>query len=229
MKFLPGPIMTAMSGSIGGTTYSHNKGGQYMRARSMPTLVTSSAAMNAKSYLATASTAWQALTAAQRLSWTRWAQSTPVADKLRQSLILSGHQAFVKLNTRRQQLGLALLTAPPADVQPEGLVTLSGTYDIGAGNFTVVFTPSPLGATNSLWLYAAVLKSAGKSYVQNLLRLVYIGAADTASGVDPQTNIEARLGTLVVGDVVVYQAHVINRDTGLVSTPLRTQGTVVST
>lgn len=218
-----------LSGSMGGVVASHNRGGAYLRARSVPTTSTSNAALNAKAYLATASQGWQGLTSAQRLTWEDWAAINPVTDKFGEQRVLSGHQAYVQLNRRLLQASIAAISVPPVTAPPVGLLTFTGTYDIGMGDFQVVYTATPLGAAESLYLWGAVVNSAGRAYVQNLYKLVYIGAAATASPIDAQTELEARFGTLQVGQYVHWLAQVLDRASGRVSTPSKTSGVVVTT
>jgi len=142
---------------------------------------------------------------------------------------LTGQAAFVQLNTRLTQAGDAALTAPPITSAPVALVTLTGTWDIGAGTFELAFTATPLAANEKMWVRAAVVNSAGISYVKNLLRVVVISAAAQATGLDTQTDIEAVFGTLVIDQRVHIWAAVFDDETGLLSVPLSVSGTVVST
>lgn len=218
-----------LSGSMGGVVASHNRGGAYLRARAIPVTSTSSAALDAKGYLTTASQAWAGLTDAQRLTWADWASINPVADAFGEQRILSGHQSYVQLNRRLLQCGQSQISVPPVSAAPAGLTLLQYSFDIGAGNFQVAWTPTPLGASEGLYLRAAVVNSAGRSYVRNLYKLVYIGAAATASPIDPQSAIEARFGTLQAGQYVHIFAQVVSLADGRVSGALTASGVVVST
>jgi hypothetical protein len=74
-----------------------------------------------------------------------------------------------------------------------------------------------------------VVDSAGINYVQNLRKLVKVSSKNQATGLDTQADIEARFGTLSVGQKVTIDAAAFDSTTGLLSTPLRVVGTVVST
>jgi len=228
-KIRGGALVGEISGSIGSTVFSHNRGGAYIRNRSIPTTVTSAAALAAKAFLASASSAYASLTAAQKLSWQSWADNNPIFDSFGEKRILSGHQAYVQINRRILQAGDTQLADPPLGVAPDGLTTLTGTWDIGAGSFELAFAPTPLAANQRMWTQAAVVNSAGIKYVSNLLRLVEISSAAQATGYDIQAAIEARLGTLQVGQYVHVQLAVYDEDTGLLSRPIRTSGVVVTT
>lgn len=228
-KFTPGPMVAAISGSQGGTVFSRNRYGAYTRFRAIPVTSTTEFALNAKSRLATASQAWNSISAAQRLSWKSWAAQNPVVDPLGQQQILAGNAAYIQLNARLAAQGTPPISAPPIVDAPTALLTLSATYDIGAGTFELAFTTTPLGAGNVLIINAAVVNSAGIEYVRNFMKQVGFSAAAQASPFDPQTLIEARFGALVVGQLVHYEIAVLDTATGLKSEPLKTSGTVITT
>lgn len=228
-KFTPGPTVAAVSGSIGGTTYSRNRYGAYMRFRAKPVIATSAAATQAKNFMTAASQAWRGLTAAQRLQWGTWAQGNPIIDNLGMPQILQGNSAYCRLATRLLQMGQALPTAPPSEAAPDALATMTITADIGAGTSEIAFTATPLAAGLRLWGYFAVVDSAGITYVQNLRKLCVISDAAQATDYDYQTDVEARFGTLSVGQVVIADVAVADEDTGLISGFLRAQATVVTT
>ncbi len=229
MKFTPGPTIAAASGSIGGTVYSHNRGGMYTRNRSIPITSSSSFALNAKQRLATASQDWQSLTDAQRFSWANWALQNPVTDALGFPRHLSGHQAFTGLNARRAGHGDASLNDPPIVPAPDGLLTLVLTADIGTGDVEIAFTATPLGANTHLDLEAAVTNSPGITNVNNLLKCVVFSADAQASPFVFEADLIARLGTLVVGQKVFVRVSVYDTATGQKSLPLTSSAVVIST
>jgi hypothetical protein len=227
--FTLGPLAGAVSGSIGGTTFSHNRGGSYMRRRAIPVVSTSPAALAAKNRLAAGSQAWQTLTDGQRLAWTEWSNENPSVNALGNQITLTGHQSFVGNHSRQLNAGTATLTAPPIVVAPDPLISLTASFDIGIGDFDIVFTATPIGAAELLWLVVSVHNSPAINYVENIKRFVGVSTAAQASPFDSQALIEAKFGTLVVGQHVDIFAHVFSSDTGLLSTALRVNGTVVST
>lgn len=229
MKIKLGAMVGQASGSVGSTTASHNRYGTYMRRRAIPVISTTTAAMNAKARFGQMSSAWGDLTDAQRLAWKTWAQSNPIIDRLGDAQILDGHAAYVQINTRLNQAGTAALTVPPLGSAPTALTTYAATYDIGAGTSTLVYTPSPIGAANRLWLQAAVLDNPARNYVRNLLRVVHISAVNAASPYDYQSAVEAVFGPLQVGQKLVLQAYVFDNSTGMLSAPIQLSGIITST
>lgn len=228
MKFT-GTFVAAVSGSLAGLTGSRNKGGQYLRARAVPTTATSVPAINAKARLAGASAAWGGLTDTQRDSWTRYGTIKPSINPLGEAKIISGINAYNAIYTRMNLAGDAPLASPPIGPDPNALATASATFDIGAGTTLLTFTPTPLGAANRLWLEAALVDSAGINYVQNLKRFIVASALNLATGYDYSAAVQAVLGPLSVGQKLVLFPMVYSSTTGLLSRPRRVEGIIIST
>jgi len=229
MKFTPGIAVGAMSGSVGGVTASRNRYGPYFRVRAKPVISTTPDAQQAKGIFTTQTTRWQTLTDAQRLAWEAYAETHLVNNSLGIPQALTGHQAFVGINSRIDRAGGTLLDDPPAATAPNGLESLVLSADIGIGTFDVTYTPTPLAADDQLWVLACVQNSAGKTYIENLLRLVQISSAAQASPLDIQAAVEAKFGTLIVGQKVSTKVGVYDGVTGLLSNFLRADAIVVST
>ena len=224
-----GPMVSEASGKIGGSVYARNRGGAYVRDWTKPLKSTSPAALAAKSRLAAYSQAWQALTDAQRASWKAWAAANPVINRLGESRVLSGNQAYVQINGVLGAIGSATVSVPPTGTAPASLITLAADGDIGAGDFDLTYTATPLAADDKLYIQACVVASAGISYVNNLLRLIGVSAGAQASPFDVQSLFEARFGTPNVGDTVHFAVSVVDSVTGLLSQPIRDFVIVTST
>lgn len=229
MKVMYGGPVANASGSLAGVVASHNRGGSYFRRRTVPVKATTTYATNAKARLAAASSAWKGLTGAQRFAWETWASTNPIVDTLGEKRILSGQQAYIKLNSRILFIGGSQISVPPVVSAPNALTSVTLTADIGAGNFEVAFTPTPLAAGLSAWVQAAVVDSAGITFVQNLYKLVQVSAAAAASPLSIQTAVEDRFGSLIVGQQVFVAVSVLNRAAGLLSQPSLSRAIVVST
>jgi hypothetical protein len=229
MKVMYGGPVANASGSLAGVVASHNRGGSYFRRRTVPVKSTTTYATNAKARLAAASSAWRTLTAAQRFSWETWAQTNPVVDRLGEKRILTGQQAYIQLNVRILFIGGTQILVPPVIGGPNALTSVTLTADIGSGDFEVAFTPTPLATGLSAWVRAAVVNSAGITFVQNLYKLCVVSAAAQASPLTLDTDIESRFGTLIVGQQVFVAVHVMRRADGQLSQPALSRAIVVST
>lgn len=137
MKF-KSQLVTAASGSLGGVTFAHNRGGMYVRGRATPTNPNSTAQQAARANLSSLVNYWNInLTTAQRLAWSVYAQNVSVLNALGDAIFLTGQQMFVRCNGVRLRAGMALVD--------DGPVTFSMT----------TLTPPVLTATNPSTLSVA--------------------------------------------------------------------------
>jgi hypothetical protein len=114
MKFTS-PLFSAVSGSIGGTTYSHNKGGMYARVRNTPPDKRSDPQLYWRPVWKALTLLWATLTEPERESWRLYASQVPRTDRLGQVKALSGHQHFFRSNAVRWGLfdsGTLIRSAP---------------------------------------------------------------------------------------------------------------------
>jgi len=225
----PGPLAGQISGRVGGIVFSRNRGGDYVRNGPSPTNPQTAYQVAVRNALALASTAWKDMTDAQRLAWADWARANPVRNRLGESIRLQGNAAYVALNSRMAWLGNAVYVAPPITSPPDPLLTITGSYDIGAGDFQLAYTTTPLAAGMKLWLLGCRVQSPGVEYVRNKLRHFHTSAAAAASPAACESNFNARFGTPVVGETIFFRAGVVDNATGQLSAMLQTSGVVVST
>lgn len=224
----PGQMAAAASGSVGGTVFSRNRGGAYVRNRSVPSNPNTTAQQVARANLAARSQEWQALTAAQREAWTEWARQHPITNALGAQILMSGAQAYSRLNTRINTAGGTLITVPPTADPPDALLTIALAADIGAGDVDITYTATPLAAAEHLWVRSAVVTSPGITYITNLLRFTVVSSAAQASPLDIESAVAAIWGTLQVGQTLHVEAGVFDSSSGLLS-PLRRDSAVIST
>lgn len=225
-KFTPGPAVAEVRGSVGGTTFSRNRYGAYMRFRAKPTVATSEEAIAAKARMTNATTGWQFRTAAQRLAWNQWARENPIVGSLGFPQAATGHAAFVGSSCRMQLLGETPLVLPPITPPYPALDTMSVVADKTAGTCNITFTPA-LAPTEILIVRACQVASSGISYIENLLRWCHASGAAPPSPWDVFSEVEARIGALVVGYQFFCLVYRSNRTNALQSAPLRATDTVV--
>lgn len=227
MIFTSGALVGSLSGSLGGTTASRNKGGQYFRVRAIPTNPSTTAQLQRRADFATVSTDWQNLTSANRAAWDEWARQNPITNALGASIKKSGHQSFVGLNSRILLASGTQILVPPVVARPDGFLTLVQAGDIGAGNVDLTFTAA-LVSGNQVYLRGAVTDSAGIKYVKNLMKFISFSTVDESSPWDNQADIEAVLGTLIVGQTLHIEAGQYDPANGQVSTFVRSDVLVTS-
>jgi len=229
MKFKPGFGAGELSGSLGATVASHSRYGPYFRTRVVPVNPATTPQNTVRNNFAAASAFWKQLTDTERNTWKAYAQTRPIIDRLGASQVLTGNAIAVRINARRMLGGNPLLRVPNISSNPDSLTAMSITADIGTGACAITFTPTPLAAGKALAIYAAVLDSPGKSYIKNLFKFLCFTGAAQASPYDYQADIEAKFGTLAVGQIVVLNVHVYLVAAALLSTTMQARATVIST
>lgn len=192
-KFLSGTI-TGASGSIGGVTFSHNRGGLYMKAKRVPVNPNSTKQQNVRANLSTVSRQWSLLTSAQQTAWADWAALNPVINTLGSSIILSGQGAYVQLNARIALYGGTVSTTPPAGVGPAQLTTVTAAM-VSPSALSVTYTATPLATGVKLFVRQTLPGTKGRNGNINQSRVAGVSAAAAASPAaitTPYTSVAAQ-------------------------------------
>lgn len=129
-------LVTQMSGSIGGMTGSHNKGGMYLRARSIPVNPNTTQQQLQRQYFSTAVQRWtEVLTAVNRATWNNYAANVLLTDALGDPLQLSGQQMYIRTATA-QMLAASGAATPPAIGTFDTAPAIFDTGELGDISFT---------------------------------------------------------------------------------------------
>lgn len=211
------PILGSLRGSIGDNTFSHNRGGDYVRRRVSPTNPNSTRQQTMRTLLATLSGLWSTvLTPAQRGEWNTWSSQQAKEGPLGNSINWTGHNGYISTNTHLLDAGDSRIDSPPAVVAPTGLLTLSA--DISAAttvDFT--FTDTPLAANHKLVAFMSLPQSGAAEPNFKQSRIVGYAAAAQA------TPWAATLPfSVIVGQTVVFFVAIMDDETGLFSSFMRT-------
>lgn len=215
MKF-KGSFVTSASGSLGGITASHNRGGQYLRGRLIPTDPISSLQATRRAVFGQASAVWlQNMSESQRDAWDLYAENTPVTDSFGDSILLSGHQMFIRTETITKLIGVGqILTAP--SVFGLGPSPVPGVLTSFVATINQVMPGIP--ADTTVVMYAGRPVNPSVSYFRGPWRFVTSSDASPVNGTQPfpavigqrqwvrlrQLNDDGRLSAAVqVGPVLV--------------------------
>lgn len=115
-------LVTKASGSIGGMTGSHNRGGMYLRARTTPSNPSSPAQQAVRANLGGLVALWtQTLTTPQRDAWNAYALANPIVDSLGASRNIGGLGWYIRSNGARIQAGITRVDAAPVINGPVAL------------------------------------------------------------------------------------------------------------
>ena len=131
MKF-KSQVYTQVSGSIGGITYSHNQGGLYTRARSIPVNPGSTFQVAVRALVSSLTNYWvNTLTPAQRAAWDLYAANVLLPDPFGDPRLVSGLNMFSRTNVPLLQAAGTQVNVAP------------GGFDLGS------FTPPTIAAPNA--------------------------------------------------------------------------------
>jgi len=114
MALFKSGIIASASGSAGGYTFSHNRGGMYIRNRSIPTNPNSGFQQVIRAALVSLTSKWgEVLTEAQRDAWTVYADQVLIPNSFGDPRAISGIAHYVRCNVSRIQAGLTRVDNAP--------------------------------------------------------------------------------------------------------------------
>lgn len=221
MKILLGAFNAGMSGSIGGTTASRNRGGAYLKRRSTPLNPSTPAQVASRAILASFAQGWRGLTQLQRDAWAAAVDNFQGTDTLGELRRPSGSQLYNRLNSVLASVGLASISNPPLPVAVPVATATSLTAAITGSTMDVVYTPPGAGTTVQVWATAGV--SPGISYVKNQYRLIAASDGAVVSPLDIWADYVAKFGTPVIGTKIFVKLVTVNDASGITA-----QGSEVS-
>jgi hypothetical protein len=174
------PIFGEMRGKVGGSVYSRNKGGPYVRMHAVPTNPNSARQQSTRNWLQWAAEGWNGvLTAAQRAQWNEFAETHSVTNRLGQSINLTGLDWYAKCNARLKDAGLTAIAEPTDLLVPAPLDTMAVTFT-DADTISIAFTPVlPSGFCLVAWGSGPITAGADPNFRQ--ARLIGYSAADATT------------------------------------------------
>ena len=214
MKFLDVP----QSGSIAGTTHSHNRAGQYTRNRRSPVQpVGTGRRAFIRSRFGNASTAYGALTSSQQAAWQTYADSHPIVDSLGQSIKLTGHQMYVAVNTQLLNCLQAQSNVPPVSAAVAPPVVTVYTAVASTGVVTITMTASGT-STDFILVAFARPQSGGRSQVSAFWQADVLPGNSIGNATEG-TKVVVQFGALVAGQRLFLKLTPVNQY-GVTGTPL---------
>jgi len=227
--------ISAMSGKMAGNVFARNKGGAYVRNWVKPTNPATTKQQNQRNTLALKSAAWRGITDEQRDSWKSWADDNPVLDRLGASIVLTGAQAYTKININRDNAsdGATQSTTPSAPTFAANVLDTSGSLDIQIAGDTLLV---PLGAgaaeNDIVFVFASKPVSAGVTNTNSQLRLVTVAtlsaAQISAAEIDIITTYKATFGALTGKAGLRVNVSGRQYDEGQLNTAQDVTGTIAS-
>ena len=193
-----GAVVVGGRGKMGGTIFSHNRGGDYAKNNAIPVNPQSPFQMESRAALAQFSSNWNELTDEERATWNTQNINFQRNNVFGDAKTLSGKNLYVSLNRELLLTDQGLLdsapavnppTMPTAAIKTEYVVAQTGSFELSntaVGDQLVILATPPV--------------SAGTSFVKNRLRVIDVIPAiaeDTVVTLD--SVYEARFGAAALG------------------------------
>ena len=226
MKF-KGTIIGEASGSIASLTFSHNRGGQYIRQRSVPTNPATIYQTEVRNYMADLTSRWvNALTPSQRAAWDTYAANVKLPDTLGEPRDPGGVAMYVRSNVPRLQGGLDRVDDAPTDYTLAALTTPTVVSVTAASDeASIAFTDADPWANETggaLLIYASRPQNPSINYFNGPYRFALAVLGDDTT--PPTTPATVPLPfPIAVGNQVFFQARAVTAD-GRASSAIRFRG-----
>lgn len=217
--------LTSASGSVGGTTYSHNRQGLYIKARRVPVNPNTPAQQAQRAAFASASSGWRALSAANRDTWRAYAAATPTKNALGQTTFLTGAQQWTASQSMLTRLAQPNTTTAPATPGRVDLGTGAAViHSAATGSVVITVTGTGVGA---LGVFLGDPISAGVQFFNGPYQL--LGQDDSTGGGLTITPATARNGVpFVNGQRIPWRLAGVDPADGKLSTVASGISTVIT-
>jgi hypothetical protein len=217
-------LVTQASGSIGGATFSHNRGGAYIRARTVPTNPNSPQQAVVRALMAALTALWNnTLTQAQRDGWQLYADQVLIPDTLGEPRNAGGIGMYCRSNIPRQQAGATLVNdAPTIYNLGDFTAPVFASISQATQQLSMTFDNADAWANEDDALMIVLLgrpQNPGVKYFKGPYR--YAGKVEGDSGTPPTSPATIALPfAAVTGQRVFGQVRVARAD-GRLSLPFR--------
>ncbi len=211
-----GPMVTGARGKLAGSIFSANKAGPYVRGWSRSSNPRTPAQVAVRNRLAGFSTAWAALTAAQRLDWDDYADdpAQELTNPLGETYFISGHAWFVRINSHLDEAGAASRVDAPT-LTRKGAPTIEAlrmeaTGSSGDSNVRLPAASPDLGEIHLVAI--RFYYSKGRQSATSSFRHVYLALPTATRFLVFQTPLEALVGDVPIDtkgfvQVSIQDAH----------------------
>lgn len=208
MKVKFGAIVTDGSGKLGGHVFSKNRGGNYMRTKVTPVNPRSLRQTAVRAIFAVISSAWSALSDAQRLSYKGFVDAYAKTNIFGDLKIPSAKALHQQLNQNLLNSEQAAQTTCPAPVAVPSAGLSAVDYD-NVGNFLNVTCDNDTTGAKVVF-FATPPMSQGTAFVKNKLRQIAVEGGGAGVTYDLMAAYVAKFGALVDGANYQFMVKVIN-------------------
>ena len=186
-----------------------------------------------RNLLSIKSAAWRNLTQEQRTAWQSYADNNPVLDRLGNSIVLTGAQAYIKINVNRTNAGDAAAQATPpsaASFTADIIDTTAALTCEIAAEFLRIPLGSGAAADQIVFTHCSLPVSAGVSNTNSNMRLIEVHTITagevTAEYYDIFAEYVAYIGSLAGKAGFRINAACQEYDEGIFATSAKITGTI---
>ena len=179
-----GPLVSAVTGSVGGTTFQRSANGLLVKSKPLPTLRRSTAAVNARQRTATLNTAWFKLDESERAAWADFALTQEFVNRFGDPVTGTAYMAFMRCNqgaylSAAGSYTFTTQTAPPADTSSTLPAAPAFQYDKSDDELRLVSTDPKVASNSRLFIFATPpRRPLTRLAVQGFPRVPFIATLD---------------------------------------------------
>lgn len=205
---MSGIAVTEIRGKVGGSVFSRNSGGAFVRNRVDPAFPATSYQVAQNAIFAQVSQAWRDLTDLQRTGFIQAAESGEWnwTNSLGVEVQPTGAQLFCQINLRLYDYGFPITEVPEkVSLTPLNVDTITTLVDGGGWeHFEIASNDSVVPADTEVQVWCTYQLSAGVSRPRSsAFKLIYTGSESTAwDGLDLIGYSNARFPVPVVGSKI---------------------------
>jgi len=229
-KIVFGQGVAVMRGKLGGSIFSQNKGGNYIKNYNTPTNPQTAKQLAVRSLFSSISTAYSSLTSGQKDSWKSWAETLPWINNVGEEFYLSGKGLFQKANLPLRNVGIAMLSECPDDFEsPSAIQGFSIVVGATSQDIVVTSDDSTVPANTTFVVDGAVMNNGARANNNSLFkRITSIAASAAFDTADLGSVYAAVFGAFSIGQTIELRAQAVNNLNGMVSPYLKASTVVVT-
>lgn len=191
----PGPIASDIRGSMGGSVFSRNRSGLYIRRRVAPVNPQTPSQTQIRDYVAQLQARFRdTLTAAQRAAWAASANASTAKNKLGLGITLTPQNVYLKINTIALKVGLSEIDDPAPPPLGTDAPDITVTGDTTDGLQITALTPA-LGAGDGFLMQVSPALNQTVNFYKGPWGLVY-----TTNGVTAPPTVLIIAASLAIGE-----------------------------
>ena len=217
MKVKFGALMVDGRGKAGGSVFSKNRGGSYMKNKTTPTNPRTTAQTMQRQLLGQLAGQWRKFTQDVRNAWKAATADYPKKNIFGDTITLAGNALYNSLNANLAKVNEPPLTLP---VSPQGVqdITMLNVTTLSTSQIIIALSDT-LGSDNKAVIRATAPFSPGISNFNNKLR--DIAVLDSTDGLVANVTNEyiSVFGAPIIGQKVAFSFQVVNTNTGQAGVP----------